>query len=109
MEQKANQRLKEQKERSDQDRLELTQKISQLEQDKKFLNEKLELSIRDGQGAGVNLTKKWEKEKENAERLQEELDAVKADRDKKIFDFQTKLEKERENFNQRKREVEKRA
>ena len=57
----------------------------------------------------MNLTKKYEKEKENAERLQEELDAVKADRDKKIFDFQTKLEKERETFNQRKREVEKRA
>ena len=69
----------------------------------------MELSIRDGQGAGVNLTKKWEKEKENSERLQEDLDAVKADRDKKVFDFQTKLEKERETFNVRKREVEKRA
>lgn len=34
---------------------------------------------------------------------------MKADRDKKVFDFQTKLEKERETFNQRKREVEKRA
>ena len=55
------------------------------------------------------MTKKWEKEKESVERLQEELDAVKADRDKKIFDFQTKLEKERETFNNRKKDVEKRA
>ena len=79
--------MKEQKDRADQDRKELTQKISQLEQDKSFLNEKLELAIRDQQGAGANLTKKWEKERENGERLQEELDAVKADRDKKVFDF----------------------
>lgn len=52
-----------------------------------MLNEKLELAIRDSQGSGATLTKKWEKEKENTERLQEELDAVKADRDKKVSDF----------------------
>ena len=47
MELKANQRQKEQKDRADQDRKELTAKIAQLEQDKSFLNEKLELAIRD--------------------------------------------------------------
>ena len=101
--------MKEQQERINADKSEVTQKLKALEREKAHLTERLELQSRDQLGEAANLNKRYEKERELNERMSEELELIKQEKEKKILDLQAKLDKERENFNNRKRETEQRA
>ena len=109
LEAKYAQRMKEQQDRVNADRNELSQKLKALERDKAHMTERLELQSRDQMGEASNLNKRYEKERELNEKLSEELDLIKQEKERKVLDLQAKLDKERENFNNRKREVEQRA
>jgi hypothetical protein len=79
--------MKEQQDRVNSDRNELSQKVKALERDKAHLTERLELQSRDQLGESSNLNKRYEKEKELNERLGEELELVKQEKEKKVLDL----------------------
>mmetsp|Transcript_1314 Transcript_1314/g.1977 ORF Transcript_1314/g.1977 Transcript_1314/m.1977 type:complete len:107 (+) Transcript_1314:4190-4510(+) len=87
LEAKYAQRQREQQDRMNSDRNELSQKIKALEREKAHMTERLELQSRDQLGEASNLNKRYEKEKELNEKLSEELEIVKGEKERKILDL----------------------
>mmetsp|Transcript_19012 Transcript_19012/g.25728 ORF Transcript_19012/g.25728 Transcript_19012/m.25728 type:complete len:107 (+) Transcript_19012:1570-1890(+) len=87
LEAKYAQRQREQQDRMNSDRNELSQKIKALERERAHMTERLELQSRDQLGEASNLNKRYEKEKELNEKLSEELEIVKGEKERKILDL----------------------
>lgn len=79
--------MKEQQDRVNADRNEISQKLKALERDKAHMTERLELQSRDQMGEASNLNKRYEKERELNEKLGEELDLVKSEKERKVLDL----------------------